>query len=613
MTKQLFNKTLLLLAIFVGGSLGVSAETKTGTITFGKDNVKINAASVTGEDDFGNEWTITTVGTTSYTSNASYYQIGSSSYPATSITFTTTLAANVNIIAMSAKFGGFSGTAGNVTLKVDDTAVGTGSLNAAKDVTVSSTSIATGKVLTVTVTDIAKGVKAYNISYTYTTAASGEKEDATIVVNDKEEVTYGKTFTVDDSMIEGGDITLTSSNENVATVSGLVITPKAVGSTTITISTAENEAYKAGSETFTLVVKAPTGKTTAPYTGFVKVRSTSDVTDGQYLIVYETEKFAFNGGLETLDATGNKISVTIADGTIAANDNTNAAVFTYNAAEKSLQSASGKYIGQTKNDNGLVAQDEPITNSVTISDGDANIVSGGAYLRYNANSGQVRFRYFKSSTYTSQKAIQLYKKSEAPTITVTLNGSGYATYCSEYPLDFSDYETADYSAWQVTDITGTDIKFEQITSSIKGGEGILLKGEAGATVTLKSTSSNEALGDNFLDGTLAPQYVDAGEYYGLSGNSFVKINAGTVPAGKAILNAEWIGTNSARLNMVFDSEATGIDALLNEKGEMRKEKCFDLQGRRVVQPQRSATTGDACTVGLKKGLYIMGGKKLIVK
>ena len=43
-------------------------------------------------------------------------------------------------------------------------------------------------------------------------------------------------------------------------------------------------------------------------------------------------------------------------------------------------------------------------------DGNVNIVSsGGAYLRYNSASNQIRFRYYKSSSYTGQKAIQLYR------------------------------------------------------------------------------------------------------------------------------------------------------------------------------------------------------------
>lgn len=146
-------------------STGVS---KTAKITFGTNAVKISAASVTGTDSENNNWTITTVGTTSYTSNASYYQVGSSSKPATSITFTTTLPAGASVSNVEAKFGGFSSTAGNVTLKVGDTSVGTGKLNATSDVIVQSTSTASGNKVTVTVTDIAKGVKCYYISVNYT-------------------------------------------------------------------------------------------------------------------------------------------------------------------------------------------------------------------------------------------------------------------------------------------------------------------------------------------------------------------------------------------------------------------------------------------------------------
>ena len=147
---------------------GPSGGSKTATITFGSNDVKINSASVTATDTQNNTWTITTEGTTSYTANSAYYQVGSSSKPATSITFTTTLPATASISGISAKFGGFSGTAGTVTLKVGDTTVGTGNLSTNSDVTVTNTSTASGNKVTVTVTSISKGVKCYNISVTYT-------------------------------------------------------------------------------------------------------------------------------------------------------------------------------------------------------------------------------------------------------------------------------------------------------------------------------------------------------------------------------------------------------------------------------------------------------------
>ena len=137
-----------------------STSSGTGTVTY----------TDTGEDSQGNTWTITTITSTgkSFTQNASYSQVGSSNKPVTSITFTTTLTSAQTIKAFSAKFGGFSNTAGTVTLKVGETSVGSGSLNGTSDVTVSATNTTTsGTVLTVTVTNIAKGVKCYYISYTY--------------------------------------------------------------------------------------------------------------------------------------------------------------------------------------------------------------------------------------------------------------------------------------------------------------------------------------------------------------------------------------------------------------------------------------------------------------
>ena len=46
-----------------------------GNITFGTNNVKINAASVTADDSKKNKWTITTDGTTSFTQQPTNLQV----------------------------------------------------------------------------------------------------------------------------------------------------------------------------------------------------------------------------------------------------------------------------------------------------------------------------------------------------------------------------------------------------------------------------------------------------------------------------------------------------------------------------------------------------------
>lgn len=144
---------------------------------------------------------------------------------------------------------------------------------------------------------------------------------------------------------------------------------------------------------------------------YVKVTSTDDITDGQYLIVYEGndthDAVAFNGGLETLDAANNIIAVTIENDEIAASEATQAAEFTINVADGTIKSASGLYIGKTAYDNGLNASAETqYTNTFAITNDEAVITaSGNCTLRYNYASDQLRFRYYKSG----QQAIQLYK------------------------------------------------------------------------------------------------------------------------------------------------------------------------------------------------------------
>lgn len=150
---------------------GVTLQEKTATIKFGKNNVEIKKDPVTAKDDQQNSWTITTTGTdVHFSTQAGFAQVGSSNNPATNITFTTTLPEDAEVTSISAKFGGFTSTAGTVTLNVGETKVGTGKLNAKNDVTVTSASTAAGNKVTITVTNIAKGIKCYNIQVKYKTA-----------------------------------------------------------------------------------------------------------------------------------------------------------------------------------------------------------------------------------------------------------------------------------------------------------------------------------------------------------------------------------------------------------------------------------------------------------
>ena len=91
---------------------------------------------------------------------------------------------------------------------------------------------------------------------------------------------------------------------------------------------------------------------------YVKVTQTSDITNGTYLIVYEDGNVAFNGALEKLDDVSNTIDVTISDGVIQSTEAVDAASFTINVADGTLQSASGFYVGVTSYANGLKQSDK---------------------------------------------------------------------------------------------------------------------------------------------------------------------------------------------------------------------------------------------------------------
>lgn len=189
----------------MGGGSYAWGETKTGTVKFGTNDFKISKVDVTGNDDLSNSWRVVTVGTTSFTQQPNYSQVGSSDKPAKSITFTMTLPSDVKFTTFSAKFGGFKGTAGNISLTVDDTKVGSGSLSAKNDVVVDGElkTATTGKELKVSVTGIAKGVKCYNITYTYEDSSTPQPSEVALPTLSLEEGTYWKTQTLTIGVPEG--------------------------------------------------------------------------------------------------------------------------------------------------------------------------------------------------------------------------------------------------------------------------------------------------------------------------------------------------------------------------------------------------------------------------
>lgn len=252
--------------------------------------------------------------------------------------------------------------------------------------------------------------------------------------------TYDSMSTITTSPVDASRIFLfESKNTAIATVddeSGL-ITGVSAGTTTIDVVAV----HGSGTDTLTVTV---TPSTTPTY--FEKVTSTSDITDGQYLIVYESGNVAFNGGLSSLDVSSNTIGVSISNKKITYNATTEAASFTIECSSEgyAILSSSDKYIYGTSGSNVLNTSTEPVYNAMSISSGNVDIVSNTSHLRYNSADGQTRFRYYKSASYSDQQAIQLYKANVSAPVTPTV--SSVTVTPSTLQLDLNSTYTGNLSA-----------------------------------------------------------------------------------------------------------------------------------------------------------------------
>lgn len=265
----------------------------------------------------------------------------------------------------------------------------------------------------------------------------------------------------------------------------------------------------------------------------------------------------------------------------------------YDAAEGgylyAASSSSNQLKTQTTNDdNGRwsISIEESVASIVAQGDKERNV------MQYNSSS-----KLFACYGSASQQPVYLYEKDgeATPTESKTLNDYGYATYASQNALDFTN--ATDVTAWTITGINGNEITFSQIEGSAPAGTGLFLKGEASGSVTMTSATGASALTGNLLEGIIADKTITAGEYFGLKGNEFVPVNAGTVPAGKALLPASEVPAEIKAFTFVFNS-ADGIKTV-ETVNVAEAEEIFNIAGQRLQKAQR--------------GLNIIGGRKVVIK
>lgn len=182
------------------------------------------------------------------------------------------------------------------------------------------------------------------------------------------------------------------------------------------------------------------------------------------------------------------------------------------------------------------------------------------------------------------------------TETYKIPASGYGTYCSQYPIDFTRSFLNGETAYTVKEKTETLVRLHLISeTSIKGGVGFVVKGEPGTTVTFRFTNSSNVPAPNMLFGTTAPTYIEYEAAYGMKDGGFHLNNAGVVPAHRAFIPNGSAGSVKA-LTLEFEEEdPTGIEEFKFEDDS--NAVIYNLSGQRINKMQR--------------GINIVNGKKIL--
>jgi len=181
----------------------------------------------------------------------------------------------------------------------------------------------------------------------------------------------------------------------------------------------------------------------------------------------------------------------------------------------------------------------------------------------------------------------------------TISAYDWSTFVTGNALDFSAVDGL--TAYAVTGHDGTNINKVEVTSAVPAGTPLLLNGDANATYFIPvAASAGTAPSGNLLQvGTGASVAPESGKTkYALSVEAgaaqFKKIEAArAIPVGKAFLV---FNEDISAREFSLDGSATGIQHV---KVGAEDHIYYDLQGRRVLYP--------------KKGLYIVNGKKVVIK
>lgn len=413
-----------------------------------------------------------------------------------------------------------------------------------------------------------------------------------------------------------GAVTYTSSDETVATVNANTgaVTLVGAGITTIKAVSEKTDNYKAGNASYTLKVVDPA----APK--FKKITSLDELVDGaQYVFVCETKSVAMG---EVSSNKGQPVTgIILSDGILESNTALN--VFTLEKEDDIcyFRDAQGKYLNGANSTN-LNTIDKDLTSKgikwTVVMDGeDVKVNSAAEATRYLIANSSDQFGNYASSNYNGSGYghIQLYRKVGEINAAETVDN--YATFYVNYAYEMPE------------GVTGYAVQVEiggklTMKEAYKAGDAVpantplLLHGENAGTfhpaVLNKEVEAYNGYSD--LEGTRNDEGYTKSQwanvlYYKLAVNDEGKAGffwgaENGAPFKMQKHTTAYLAPAEARVSnirgFVFNpGEATGIGSVATETEE--NAPVYTLSGIRV----RTAKSE------LPAGIYIMNGKKLMVK
>ena len=411
-------------------------------------------------------------------------------------------------------------------------------------------------------------------------------------------------------------VTYTSSDETVATVGrDGVVTPKAKGTTVIKAESEENDNFKAGSASYTLTVEEVfVGKTYELVTNANVLKAGDNI-----IIVSPTNDYAISTTQQANNRTG--VAVTLKDNTITSTADVAAIVLGGKDGAWTFATNGGYlYAPATGNHLKTTAELPEAGGEATIvinDEGNADVQFNTAdpeaqnMLRFNMNGTNTNrlFSCYKPSS-SINTPVRIYRE-VSDEVEVEITEAGYATmYYGKKNLTVPAGVTA--TTW-TADKDGMKVSKTYNTNDIvPAGEAVVLQGEAGIysfavaeKAAAEPDANNMLLGFDDAAETVGPNASASYLFYILSTNKdgeevgfYFKEDEGAAFVSAPHKAYLAVPADVAAGFYTFDGATDGINSVANVNAE--NNEVYSLSGVRMNGK-------------LQKGIYIVNGKKVVIK